>query len=84
MKSVLLGVNAFFLVSVNVLGLLVDANGRVLGLSTGVSIAVTTVMFSGAFIAAALLAIRGSGWSRGLSIVLGLVYVVLLLPAILP
>ena len=83
-QALLLGINGILLVVVLALAVLVDSNGRVLGLIAGVSRTVTLGVFIAAFLVAALLIGKGHGWARGLGIALVVLYVGLLLPTILP
>lgn len=76
--------NAVFLAAVLGLSLLVDGNGRVMGLSEVHSTILAIAVFAGAFSAAGLLIATSRGWQRGTGIVLAIIYVGMLLPAVLP
>ena len=80
----LLAINGLCLLAVLALAVVVDGNGRILGLSTAISMTVTGAVFTAACVVSGILIGKGDGWARGLGIGLMVLYVAMLLPAILP
>jgi len=80
----LLAGNVLFLVAVFGLSALVDANGRIAGLSESVSGVIMGAVFVGALLAAGMLIVKTNGSSRAIGMLLAILYLALLLPLILP
>lgn len=80
----LYSINGFFLVLIVAISLHVDGNGRILGMNSTASSVIAVVVFTGAFIAAVVLATKRQAWARWSGIALMVLYVFMLLPALLP
>lgn len=80
----LIGVNVALAAMFLALGVLVDGNGRILGLSEAQSAILTVGVSVPALCAAGVLIAKGSGWKRALGIGLEMLYVALMLPIIMP
>lgn len=83
-RTFLISINGFFLVLIVAISLLVDANGRILGMNSTASIVTAVVVFTVALVAAAVLAAKGQAWVRWCGIALIVLYVLMLLPVLLP
>ena len=83
-KRWLMRANYVFLVAVLAVSVLVDSNGRIIGLSESLSAILAMTAFAGALFVAGILLYKSGGWTRALAILEVILYVLLLLPAVLP
>jgi len=83
-EGVLLIANGLFFLVTTLLALLVDGNGRLLGLNAALSGILATGIYLGAFGAVGIFIAKMRGWARWLGFALIVFYLLTLLPAIVP